>query len=311
MDNRAGEMEIFVEAVERGSFAAAAARLKLSPSAVSKAITRIEERLQARLLVRSTRTLQLTPEGEIYLRQAQRILAEIAETERMVLSGSAAAPRGQLRVNSTVGFATRFVVPLVPAFLERYPDVELDLSLSDDVIDLIGERTDVAIRAGLLRDSSLKARKLTESRRVVVASPDYLERRGKPRVPGDLATHNCLAFNFSPSKSIWPFRDPMSLEMLSMPIQGNFQANNGATVRQLTLAGLGVSRIGQFHVQDDIDTGRLVPLLETYSPGDNEPVHAVFLGHTHLAARIRAFIDFLADRIPSRADMGTAGVAES
>lgn len=303
MDNRSGEMEIFVEAVERGSFAAAAAWLKLSPSAVSKAITRIEERLRTRLLVRSTRTLQLTPEGEIYLRQAQQILAEIDETERMVVSGGAADPRGLLRVNSTVGFATRFVVPLVPAFLERFPDVELDLSLSDDVIDLISERTDVAIRAGLLRDSTLKARKLTESRRIVVASPAYLERRGKPEVPSDLSAHNCLAFNFSPGRSIWPFRDPITREMLSMPVHGNFQANNGATVRQLTLAGLGVSRIGLFHVQDDIDAGRLVPLLEDYSPGDSEPVHAVFLGHTHLAARIRAFVDFLADRIPSHASL--------
>lgn len=301
MDNRAGEMEVFVEAIEQGSFAAAAKRLSLSPSAVSKIITRIEERLQTRLLLRSTRALQLTAEGDIYFRQAQRILAEIDETERMLLSGGAAAPRGRLRVSSTVGFATRFVVPLVPEFLALHPQVDLDLSLSDDVIDLIGDRTDVAIRAGVMRDSSLKARKLAESRRTIVAAPSYLQRRGTPERPEDFVHHNCLGFNFSRGLSLWPFRMPGSAEWLDVQVGGNFQANNGATVRQLTLAGLGISRIGRFHVQDDIDAGRLIPLLEAYSPEDNEPVHAVFLGHAHLAARIRAFIDFLAERMPAHA----------
>ncbi|TCL72934.1 LysR substrate-binding domain-containing protein [Rhizobium sp. BK251] len=301
MDNRAGEMEIVVEAIRQGSFALAARQLALSPSAVSKTVTRVEERLGVRLLMRSTRALQLTPEGEIYFRQAQRILADIDETERMVVSGGKAVPRGRLRVSATVGFGTRFVVPLVPQFLARYPEVELDLSLSDGVVDLIGERTDVGIRAGILSDSGLKARKLIESQRAVIASPAYLERHGLPKRPEDLASHNCLGFNFSQAMSLWPFRDPATGERLEIPVHGNFLANSGATVRQLALAGLGIARIGQFHVQDDIDSGRLINLLEAFSPGDKEPVHAVFLGHAHLALRIRAFVDFLVDHIAKRA----------
>ena len=299
MDNRAGEMEVFVEVIERGSFAAAARRLSLSPSAVSKLVTRIEERLQTRLLARTTRALQLTPEGEIYFRQATRILAEIDETDRMIVSGAASVPRGRLRVSSTVGFATRFVVPLVPEFLARYPLVELDLSLSDDIIDLIGERTDVGIRAGLMRDSGLKARKLAESRRTIVASPDYLARHGTPQRPEDFLRHNCLGFNFSPGLGVWPFLTPDG-GRIEIAVSGNFKGNNGATLRQLTLAGLGIARIGRFHLEDDIQAGRLVPLLDDINPKDIEPVHAVFLGHEHLAARIRAFVDFLAEHLSTR-----------
>lgn len=297
MDNRAGEMEIFVEAVRLGSFAAAAKGLQLSPSAVSKAVTRLEQRLGVRLLMRSTRALQLTSEGELYLAQASRILADIDETERMVVSGSALRPRGRLRVSSTVGFGTHVIVPLVPDFLDLYPDVDLDLSLSDGVIDLLGERTDVAIRAGLLQDSALKARKLTESRRLIVASPAYLARRGIPGRPADLAAHNCLGYNFSQTMSLWSFRDPVTSQRIETVVSGNCQANNGATVRQLARAGLGIARIGQFHVEEDLDSGRLVALLEDWRPGEMEPIHAVFLGHAHLALRIRAFVDFLVERI--------------
>ena len=301
MDNRIGEMEIFVEAARQGSFADAARVLQLSPSAVSKVVTRLEARLGVRLLQRSTRALQLTAEGDLYLGQASRILADIDETERMVASGAAAVPRGRLRVSSTVGFGTRHVVPLVPDFLHRYPEVQLELSLSDGVVDLLGERTDVAIRAGLLQSSGLKARKLAESHREVVASPAYLERCGRPARPQDLRDHNCLGYNFSPALGLWPFRDPEDGKRIEIPVDGNFSANNGATVRQLTRAGLGISRIGRFHIEEDIDKGLLVPLLEDWRSGDREPIHAVFLGHAHLAMRIRAFVDFLVEHVPAKA----------
>lgn len=297
MDNRAGEMEVFVAAAERGSFSAAGRRLGLSPSAISKVVTRIEDRLGTRLVVRSTRALQLTPEGEVYLARAQRILAEIAETERLVASGAEAAPRGKLRVNASVGFGIRFLVPLVPDFLRLYPQVELDLSLADSVIDLMEERTDIAIRSGPMRDSTLRARKILESRRVVVAAPAYLAEHGVPKTPADLDRHNCLTFNFRRDSDEWPFRDPGSSTAYTRSVSGNFQANSGATVRQLCLRGLGLARVGQFHVEKDIVAGTLVPVLEAYNPEDIELIHAVFAGHEHLAARIRAFIDFLAERI--------------
>jgi DNA-binding transcriptional LysR family regulator len=297
MDNRAGEMEVFVLAAELKSFSAAGRKLRLSPSAISKLVTRIEDRLGARLIVRTTRRLELTPEGEVYLGRARAILAEIAETERIVAEGARVVPRGALRVNASVGFGERYILPLVPDFLALYPEIELDLTLTDGVIDVIGERTDVAIRSGPLRDSSLKARKLLESRKAVIAAPAYLERHGTPQHPADLASHNCLRFNFRRSMDDWPFLSEDGQTVEAHDITGNMLVSSGAIQRQLCLDGVGLARIGRFHIEPDIAAGRLVPVLEAFNPGDIEVVHAVFAGHEHLAARIRAFIDFLVEKI--------------
>lgn len=297
MDNRAGEMDVFVAALDAGSFSAAGRKLGLSPSAVSKLVTRIEDRLGTRLLVRTTRALQLTPEGEAYLGRARGILAEIEETERELTSGERAVPRGRLRVSVSVGFGEMHLLPLVPEFLELYPEIELDISLNDEVIDLIGERADIAIRAGTLRDSRLKARKLLESQRIIVATPAYLQRHGMPLTPEDLTAHNCLRFNFRSSFDEWPFRDPATGLRYSRTVTGNFLGNSGATLRRLCLSGLGLARIGRFHIEPDLADGSLVPVLEEHCPNDRELIHAVFAGHEHLAARIRAFVDFLAQRL--------------
>jgi DNA-binding transcriptional LysR family regulator len=297
MDNRAGEMEVFVTAAELQSFSAAGRRLKLSPSAVSKLVTRIEDRLGTRLLVRSTRTMKLTPEGDVYLTRAQRILAEIAETEQIVAGGGKMVPRGLLRINASVGFGERCLLPVVPEFLALYPEVQLDISLTDGVIGLIEERTDIAIRSGPMSDSTLKARKILESRRVIVASPDYLKAYGAPKTPQDLAHHNCFSFNFGRSLNEWPFRDPGSSSVYRLLISGNMTVNSGMIMRRLCLAGSGLGRVGQFHVQPDIDAGLLVPVLEEYNAEDIELIHAVFAGHEHLAARIRAFIDFIGEHV--------------
>ncbi|HVJ40435.1 MAG TPA: LysR family transcriptional regulator [Dongiaceae bacterium] len=297
MDNRAGEMEVFAAAVDLGNFSAAGRRLGLSPSAVSKLVTRLEERLGTRLLVRSTRALQLTPEGDAYLQRARRILAEIEDTERVVAGGAAAAPRGLLRLNVSVGFGVRCVVPLVPDFLKLYPEVQLDLSLSDSIIDLIEERADIAIRTGPLRDSSLTARKVMESPRVIVGAPDYLKHRGIPKTPADLDRHNCLIFNFRSTQTDWPFRDPKSGKAFMKPVGGNLMVNNGLTMRQMALRGVGLVRLARFDVETDIAAGHLVPVLEKFSAGDTVPFHALFVSHDYMAARIRAFLDFLTDWI--------------
>lgn len=297
MDNRAGEMEVFVTAAELKSFSAAGRRLKLSPSAVSKLVTRIEDRLGTRLLVRTTRSLLLTPEGEIYLARAQRILAEITETEQLIADGGRATPRGLLRINATVGFGERYIIPLAGEFLALYPEVRLDLSFTDGVIDLIEERTDIAIRVGPMRDSSLKARKLLDSRRITVATPDYLARHGTPQLPDDLVTHNCITFTFGRNPGEWLFRDPETKALYTRPAPGNVQASSGSIARNLCLTGLGIARIGKFDVDPDIDGGKLVEVLTDYNPHEPEQVHAVFAGHEHLAARIRAFIDFLAAKM--------------
>jgi DNA-binding transcriptional LysR family regulator len=274
-------MEVFVLAARLKSFSAAGRTLKLSPSAVSKLVTRIEERLETRLVVRTTRALELTPEGEVYLERAEHILTEIRAAELLV----------------SVAFGVRHVVPHIPDFLASYPDVSLDLSLHDGIVDIVGERADIAIRSGALRDSSLMARKLLESRRVIVASPAYLETNGTPRKPEDLDRHNCLTFNFRPSLEEWPFREPKDGSAFSKTVTGNFEANNGPTVRSLCVEGLGIARVGEFHVRADIGAGRLVSVLEDYNPGDTEFIHAVYPGHEYLAPRITAFVDFLAARI--------------
>jgi DNA-binding transcriptional LysR family regulator len=297
MDNRAGEMQVFVLAAELKSFSAAGRRLKLSPSAVSKLVTRLEDRLGTRLVVRSTRTLQLTPEGETYLARASRILAEIADTEEMVSGGGRALPRGPLSVNASVGFGERYILPLTGEFLSLFPEVQLDITLTDDTVDLIRERVDIAIRHGPLRDSSLMARKLGQSRQVVIASPDYIAVRGVPEVPSDLERHNCINFNFRRAVEGWPFRDPVSGKVDVRPVAGSLKASSGSIIRQFCIDGLGIGRVGRFHVEPDIEAGRLVALLEGWNPEDIEEIHAVYAGHEHLAVRIRAFIDFLSERL--------------
>jgi DNA-binding transcriptional LysR family regulator len=293
MDHRSGEMAVFVAVAESGSFSAAARRLNLTPSAVSKLVGRIEERLGMPLFSRSTRRLGLTAEGVLYLDRAQRILSDIDEAERLISSGAGTVPRGRLRVSSTVGFGEACLLPLVPHFLARYPQVELDVSLTDTVIDLVDERTDVAIRTGALRDSSLKARKLMAGRRMIVASPDYLAHRGLLEKPQDLIAHNCLRFNFRRGPAEWPFRDPLTDEVYTVAITGNAWGNSGLVLRHYALAGLGLARLGAFHVAQDVADGRLIPVLEMHNAGETEEIHAVYVGHDHLAVRIRAFIDFL------------------
>ncbi|KKX28147.1 LysR family transcriptional regulator [Rhizobium sp. LC145] len=297
MDNRVGEMEVFTLAAELRSFSAAGRRLKLSPSAVSKLVTRLENRLGTRLVVRSTRTLQLTPEGETYLARAQRILAEIADTEAVVSGGGRMLPRGPLSVNASVGFGERYILPLAGEFLTLFPDVQLDVTLTDDIVDVIGERVDIAIRHGPMRDSSLMAKKLAESSQVVMASPEYLKRHGTPKTPDELIHHNCINFNFRRAVEGWPFRDPVTGRAEVRPVAGSLKASSGSIIRQFCLAGLGIGRVGRFHVEPDLEAGRLVPVLEDYNPGDMEEMHAVYAGHEHLAVRIRAFIEFLAERL--------------
>lgn len=297
MDYRSGEMAVFSTVAETGSFSAAGRRMRMTPSAVSKLIARLEARLGTSLFIRSTRRLQLTAEGELYLERVLRILAEIDEADRLVASGADAVPTGRLRVSASVAFGECCILPLVPAFLARYPLVELDISLTDTVVDLVDDRTDVAIRIGALQDSSLKARKLLETRRVIVAAPDYVTRHGMPVRPHDLADHNCLRFNFRRTLAEWPFRDPNNDETYTVAVSGNAHGNNGVVLRQLALGGLGLARLGEFHVADDIATGRLVPVLEAYNAGDVELIHAVFVGHEQLAVRVRAFVDFLAEML--------------
>ena len=288
--NRSGEMEVFARAVELGGFSPAARALKMTPSAVSKLVSRMEARLGARLINRSTRKLTLTPEGELFHERALRVLADLDEAESAVAASQ--APRGRVRINSNVAFGLHHLLPLVPRFSALYPKVILDIVLSDTVVDLMDARTDLAIRVGPLRASQLMARKLGESASAVVASPAYLARHGAPRTPRDLAAHNCIGFNFARHCDKWPFTD--GGERLSLPIHGDVTSGDGETSRRLALVGQGLTRLALFHVGADIAAGRLIPVLEAYNPGDVEEIHAVYVGHGgHLPSRVRALIDFL------------------
>ncbi|AMX95602.1 LysR family transcriptional regulator [Mesorhizobium sp. M7A.F.Ca.US.014.04.1.1] len=293
--NRSGEIEVFVRVVEEGSFSSAARALRMTPSAVSKLIARLEARLGARLVSRSTRKLQLTPEGTAFYESGLRILADMAAAEQEAAAG--ASPRGRVRINSYVPFGVHRLVPLLPRFLERYPEISVDLVLTDSVVDLMAERADVAIRAGPLSESRLVARKLGQSPVVVVAAPSYLETHGIPLTPADLDKHNRMGFGFVRHLDGWPFLDAEG-RVIMIPITGNTLVSDGEAMRLMALAGAGIARLARWHVAEDIAAGRLAPLLEAFNPGDEEPTHAVYVGQgRHLPARVRAFLDFLGESV--------------
>ncbi|WP_018320507.1 LysR family transcriptional regulator [Bradyrhizobium sp. WSM2793] len=292
--NRSAEMEVFVRVVDLGGFTQAARKLRLTPSGVSKLMSRLEARLGSRLVNRTTRKLTLTEEGQAFYQRAVRILAEMEEAEREAASG--AAPRGRLTVNSNIPFGMLHLMPLIPRFLKEHPDVTLDLVLTDTTIDLMQERADVAIRVGPLKASRLIARKLGSSRMVVVGTPNYLARFGTPRTPADLADHRGIGWTFPRIRGGWPFkRGDRTEEAVPPPVA---RASDGEAARRLCLGGVGLARLALFHIGPDIESGRLVPVLQNYNPGDREDIHAVYVGHTApLPARVRAFIDFLAEHV--------------
>jgi DNA-binding transcriptional LysR family regulator len=294
MDNRAGEMQVFVAVVEEGSFSAAARRLMMTPSTVSKLVARLEDRLGVRLVERSTRRLSLTTEGHVYQERAHRMLADLDELERDLAAGSAGA-RGNVRVNASVAFGTIAVEPLLPPFWEAHPNIIVDLSLSDEMADLYLERTDIAFRVGGLVDSSLTSRRIGTARRMIVASPAYLDRAGTPETVEDLDHHNCLGFNFQRSQPVWPMQT--GGRIVDRMVTGTLLANNGETVRRLAVAGAGLARLGDYHARADVAAGRLVEVLGSAGVDDEEQVAALYLGPQRLPTRVRVFLDFFVPRL--------------
>lgn len=294
-EDRARALALFAAVVDTGSFSAAGRRIGLTPSAVARGINRVEARLGVRLLLRSTRALSLTAEGQAYLLVARRILADLDDAEQQIADQG--MPRGRLRVSAALSHGRLCVVPLLGTFAEAYPHILVDIALTDTLVDVANGQADVAIRFGPLADSALTARKLGTTGRVIVASPAYLERAGTPRTPEDLLDHNCLNFSFRRTEPAWPFR--RDGRDFALNIGGGIVANNGETLGQLAAAGVGVTRVGRFSVAAQIDDGTLIPLLEDYNPGDVELIHAVFVGGTNIPARVRVFVDFLADQLAS------------
>ena len=288
--NRSGELEVFVRVVETGGLSAAARSLELSPSAVSKLVSRLEQRLGTRLLQRSTRQLQLTQEGCAFYERGLRVLADLDEAERC--ASAHAEPRGRLRVNANVPFGHHFLLPLLPGFLAAHPQVGVDVVLTDEVIDLLEQRTDVAVRAGPLKSSSLVARRLGATRMMIVAAPAYLARHGMPQSADALQAHNRLDIAHPRAQSGWPL--VVDGERQVVQTGGSARASDGEALRRLVLGGVGLARLAAFQVQADVAAGRLLPVLEPANPGDLEEVHAVFQGQGgYLPLRVRALLDYL------------------
>jgi DNA-binding transcriptional LysR family regulator len=291
--NRSGEMEVFVRVIEQGGFSAAARLCRMTPSAVSKLIARLETRLGARLVNRSTRRFQLTPEGCAFYERATRILTDLEDAERN--AGAGERPVGRIRLNTSASYATHILSPILPDFLDRHPGVTLDIVQTDAVIDLLAERTDVAVRAGPLKSSSLVARKLGETAMVIAGAPSYLGRFGEPKTIADLENHDRLGFSYARAVEGWPLKKDD--QTIVVPTVGRVQGSDGEALRQLALRGNGLARLSAFTVHDDIAAGRLVPVLEDFNPGDREAFHAIHVGQGGpLPSRVRALLNFLADR---------------
>jgi DNA-binding transcriptional LysR family regulator len=292
--NRSGEMEVFARVFELGGFSAAARALRMTPSAISKLVGRLETRLGTRLVNRSTRGLQFTPEGRLFYHRSVRLLADLDEVERSV--AEAEVPSGKIRVSANIPVGRLLLLPIVPAFLEGYPRLSLEISLTDQVIDLIEQRTDVALRSGPLKSSQLIARKLGAVRMMIVGSPRYFARHGVPKTPDELAQHNCLDFSYTRAVKSWPLCEE-GVERTIQP-HGNVQVSDGDALRTLALNDVGLVRLASFIVRDDIAANRLVPVLEAFNPGDIDELHAVYLGQGGLLPlRVRVVLEFLAQRI--------------
>ncbi len=290
--DRFGEMETFVRVVETGSFSGAARDLRMTPSAVSKMIGRLEDRLGVRLLSRTTRKLSLTEEGRVYYQRVTPILAEVAEAEETI-SLSTVEARGVLKVNASTAFGQYQVVPLIPDLLEKYPQMQVELTMTDSIVNLVEEGFDVGIRIGALHDSTLIARKIGVPKRVVVASPAYLEKHGYPKTPDDLTKHECLKLSIPTSLNRWEFNGPEGPR--TVEVSGRFEADNAIALHEAALAGLGMFRAASFVVGDDIKAGRLIPVLDEFEVSGDAGIFVVWPHNRNLSAKVRAFVDTLVE----------------
>ncbi|WP_278349711.1 LysR substrate-binding domain-containing protein [Stutzerimonas kunmingensis] len=297
MKTNLDEMLAFVSVVDSGSISAAAEHLEQTASGVSRALSRLEDKLAVTLLRRTTRRLELTEEGEVFLAQARRILASVEEAEeQMALRRQ--TPAGRLRVNTASPFMLHVIAPLIGDFRARYPQIELELYSDDRIIDLLERRTDLAIRIGPLPDSSLHARPLCHTMRRVLASPAYLQRHGVPQQVEDLADHSLIGFTEPDRLNDWPLRHALGESWRITPA---LRVSSGDTARELALAGEGLVCLSDFMTDKDRQRGELVEVLAAQRVDVRQPINAVYYRNSALASRIACFIacfiDFLSERL--------------
>lgn len=286
-------MAVFARVVEEGGFSKAAQTLGLSKSAVSKQVSRLEDRLGVRLLNRTTRRLSLTEAGTAFYEGCRQVVSD-AEAAEAAVSHLASAPRGVLRVNAPMSFGQLHVAPALPDFMARYPELAIDLQLNDRTVDVVEEGFDMAIRIGELPDSSLIARRLAPMRRAAAAAPAYLDRHGRLAHPRDLEAHECLIYSYLAWGREWRF-DGEGGEV-RVPVSGRVEINNGDALLAAARRGAGIVMLPTFLVGDDLRAGRLEPVLADWSPTQRGAVYAVFPASRNLLPKVRVFVDFLAER---------------
>jgi DNA-binding transcriptional LysR family regulator len=288
------EMAIFERVAARGSFAGAAEDVSLSASAVAKLITRLERRLGVRLINRTTRRLALTAEGEIYLDHVREILGAIEAAESEIASARA-APRGHLRVHTFPVIAAHELAPALPDFLARYPNITFDFMVTNRSVDLLGENVDISLRMGPLEDSRLVSRKIVDLSRIVCASPGYLARYGRPAEPADLVRHACLILSRNPGSASWPFR--VGGKLTRIDVKGCVSADSADMLLQLAIAGAGILRLSEHVVARSIHERLLEPVLQDAEDPEIYPLFALLPPGRHQAPKVKAFIDFLIERL--------------
>ncbi|NHZ41453.1 LysR family transcriptional regulator [Massilia aquatica] len=290
-------LRAFAAVIDTGSFSAAAERLGQTPSGISRAIARLESQLGITLMHRTTRRQDLTEEGDWLLGRARKILAELEDTEAQV-AARRSQPSGLVRVNAATPALDHLVAPLVPAFLDAYPLIRLELASGETLVDLIEERADVAIRIGQLADSSLNARRLGSSALRLLAAPSYQARHGTPATVRELAAHRLLGFSAPVSLNTWPLADEaVGPDSEGVAVTPAVLASSGETLRHLVLAGAGIACLADFLTRTDVEAGRLVPVLDSLTLPWSQPVWAVFYKQGALAPRVAALVDFLAERL--------------
>ncbi|MEX0873297.1 MAG: LysR family transcriptional regulator, partial [Aquisalimonadaceae bacterium] len=292
--DRASEMLIFVRCVEEGSFSAAARAMDMTPSAISKQIRRLEDRLGARLFNRTTRRISLTEIGRDFYERCSRIMAEIELAEESV-SSLQDRVTGTLRVSATSAFARGEVLPRIRTFMERYPELKVELELTDRSVDLVEEGVDCAIMLQeQVDDPSLVARKLAVNRRIIVASPSYIARYGAPRTPDDLLNHNCLVLYNVSRFNDWEFEMPDGTHRV-IHVAGNFRANTAGALFTACIAGVGVARLSTWLVAPQIRDGQLVQVMPEFAH-EESAYYVLFPQGRHLSRKVRAFVDFLVEQ---------------
>jgi DNA-binding transcriptional LysR family regulator len=285
------DIAVFVKVVELSSFTAAAEVLEMSQPVVSKAVTRLEEKLGARLLNRTTRRLSLTEAGSELFRRSVRALEEIENAE-LEVARFQTEPRGTLRISAPMSFSILHLGAAIQPFLDSYPGVTAELNLDDRQVDLVEEGFDVAIRIGRLESSNLVARKITPCRQVLCASPGYLAKHGMPERPEDLLEHNCIVYSFLSNAREWRLTDPSGEEHV-VPIKGSLHSNNGLVNRAAAMSGVGIVLLPTFYLGEQLKSGELKPILCKFAP-PQLAVYAVYPERRNLTPKVRAFVDFLA-----------------